>query len=111
MVRRRARRDPGRAPDLDPRPAVEVDEDATRASPVVAETAPEPSDPDAWDPVDVPLPTYVSKSVATRGVRTIDLDSTGVWSSGRNEADSALVREAAPTEAEPDTGEQRAWGS
>jgi len=48
-----------------------------------------------WDPVDVPLPTYVSKpAAARRTVRTIDLDGTGVWSSGRNEADSALAREA-----------------
>ena len=90
----------------------EVAADATQGIPVVTEAAaPEPRDPNAWDPVDVPLPTYVSKSVATRSVRTIDLDSTGVWSSGRSEADSALVREAAPTEAEPDEGEQRALGS
>jgi hypothetical protein len=27
-------------------------------------------------------------------VRTIDLDATGVWTSGRTEADSALAREA-----------------
>ena len=27
-------------------------------------------------------------------MRTIDLDSTGVWTSGRSEADSALAREA-----------------
>jgi hypothetical protein len=27
-------------------------------------------------------------------VRTIDLDSTGVWTSGRTEADAALAREA-----------------
>lgn len=47
-----------------------------------------------WAPVDVPLPTYVAKAQAGRTVRTIDLDSTGVWSSGRNEADSQLAREA-----------------
>ena len=41
------------------------------------------------------LPTYVSKpAAARRTVRTIDLDSTGVWSSGRSESDSALAREA-----------------
>ena len=51
-------------------------------------------DPDSWDPVSVPLPTYVSKPVAPRSVSTIDLDSTGVWSSGRSESDSALAREA-----------------
>ena len=47
-----------------------------------------------WDPVPVTLPTYVSKPAARRSVRTIDLDSTGVWTSGRTEADSALAREA-----------------
>ena len=51
-------------------------------------------DPDAWTPVPVPLPTYVDKAPAGRTVRTIDLDSTGVWSSGRNDADSQLAREA-----------------
>jgi hypothetical protein len=55
----------------------------------------EPIDPEAWDPVPVTLPTYVSKpAAARRTVRTIDLDSTGVWSSGRSESDSALAREA-----------------
>ena len=47
-----------------------------------------------WDPVPVTLPTYVSKPAARRTVRTIDLDSTGVWTSGRSESDSALAREA-----------------
>ena len=42
------------------------DKDATQGIPVVAEEVPEPRDPNAWDPVDVPLPTYVSKPVATR---------------------------------------------
>jgi hypothetical protein len=51
-------------------------------------------DPKLWDPVPVTLPTYVSKPPARRSVRTIDLDSTGVWTSGRSEADSALAREA-----------------
>ena len=53
-----------------------------------------PSTPGGWDPVPVTLPTYVAKAPAGRTVRTIDLDSTGVWSSGRNAADSALAREA-----------------
>jgi hypothetical protein len=52
------------------------------------------TDPRLWDPVPVTLPTYVSKPAARRTVRTIDLDSTGVWTSGRTEADSALAREA-----------------
>jgi hypothetical protein len=32
-------------------------------------------------------------------VRTIDLDATGVWTSGRTQADSALAREADAAEA------------
>ncbi len=92
-----------------PAPAAEVvEDDATQGIPVVAEET--PRDPDAWDPVDVPLPTYVSKPVAQRSVRTIDLDSTGVWTSGRSEADSALVRDSAPV-AKTDEDEHRALGS
>jgi hypothetical protein len=77
-------------------PAATVAADETAETPVVtAETVdPVTKDPESWDPVPVTLPTYVSKPVAPRTVRTIDLDSTGVWSSGHNESDSALAREA-----------------
>jgi hypothetical protein len=51
-------------------------------------------DPSLWDPMPVTLPTYVDKPAAPRSVRTIDLDSTGVWTSGRTDADSRLAREA-----------------
>lgn len=69
-------------------------------------------EPGSWDPVPVTLPTYVTKPTAERTVRTIDLDSTGVWTSGRTEADSALARqadEAARTAREADAA--RAVGS
>ncbi len=51
-----------------------------------------------------------------RTVRTIDLDSTGVWSSGRNEADSQLAREADAQRAQADADaapadDRRASGS
>lgn len=49
---------------------------------------------DSWTPVPVPLPSYVDATLAQRSVRTIDLDATGVFSAGHNEADSALAREA-----------------
>ena len=68
-------------------------------------------DPDSWDPVSVPLPTYVSKPVARRTVSTIDLDSTGVWSSGRRAADSKLAREAEAAERPQESGERRASGA
>ncbi|PKH37602.1 hypothetical protein CXG46_19410 [Nocardioides alpinus] len=48
-----------------------------------------------WDMVPTTLPTYVNKPAAQRRtVSTIDLDSTGVWSSGHNDEDSALARSA-----------------
>lgn len=36
-----------------------------------------------WDPLPVTLPTYVTKPVAKRTVRSIDLSEPGTWSSGR----------------------------
>jgi hypothetical protein len=99
-------------PETEPAPAEEqVDIDATQGIPAVADDTPEPPAPGSWDPMPVTLPTYVSKPVATRSVRTIDLDSTGVWTSGHSEADSALVRDSAPVERETGTDEKRALGS
>ncbi|WP_370250640.1 hypothetical protein [Nocardioides sp.] len=91
-------------PLTDALPAVPTD-DAATATGTATGTATEKEAPEAaepavaaqpgWDPVPVTLPTYVAKQpAAPRKVRTIDLDSTGVWSSGRSESDSALVREA-----------------
>ena len=75
----------------------------------MAAVAAEVRDPGSWDPVPVTLPTYVDKEAAARSVRTIDLDSTGVWSSGRNESDSRLAREAddAARAAKSDAAEER----
>ena len=56
------------------------------------------------------LPTYVSKPTARRTVRTIDLDATGVWSSGRSESDSAIAREADAAEREASEGRTRREG-
>ncbi|MBM7518610.1 divisome protein SepX/GlpR [Nocardioides nitrophenolicus] len=99
---------------------VEETRDDTDEIPVVtAELLDEPGTPDTpaggWTPVPAPLPTYVTKAPAGRTVRTIDLDSTGVWSSGRNEADSQLAREAdaqrAQDAAAADADRRRATGS
>jgi hypothetical protein len=75
------------APEAEPAEA--WDDDAqTGQTPAIA-------DPSLWDPMPVTLPTYVGKPAAERrSVRTIDLDSTGVWTSGRTEADAQLAREA-----------------
>jgi hypothetical protein len=52
-----------------------------------------------WDPLPVTLPTYVNKARASRSVRTIDLSAPGSWTSGRDEADTALVEQTfAPEE-------------
>ena len=98
-------------------PASEQPKDQTgeiaRLDPTLSGEEPAERDPDSWDPVYVPLPTYVSKPVATRSVSTIDLDSTGVWSSGRNASDSRLAREAEAAErpASSESGERRASGA
>ncbi|WP_457206205.1 divisome protein SepX/GlpR [Nocardioides sp. P5_C9_2] len=85
-------------------------------TPAVGVAAPVLREPGSWDMVPTTLPTYVSKPAATRRtVQTIDLESTGVWSSGRSESDSALAREAEEREASAKVDraarERRATGS
>jgi hypothetical protein len=80
----------------DTRPAPEASAAPARPQP---DAPRQDRDPKLWDPVPVTLPTYVSKPPARRAVRTIDLDATGVWTSGRSETDSALAREAEAAEA------------
>ena len=50
--------------------------------------AAEPVDPHAWEPVPVPLPTYLTKDRAPddTATRTIDLTQSGAWTSGRLES-------------------------
>ncbi len=77
-----------RAPTV---PAVPAESPATE-TPAVADAVPVVG---GWDMVPTTLPTYVTKSTAQRRtVSTIDLDSTGVWSSGHNGEASALARSA-----------------
>lgn len=99
-------------------PGMPVDDDTVRipvteaeAVPVVAETADGGS---LWDPLPVTLPTYVNKARAARTVRTIDLGAPGTWTSGRDEADSALAGEPTASETSEDIVEhepRRAVGS
>jgi hypothetical protein len=114
----RRQRDARAAIEIGYPPLIEDDRDLTGEMPV---TPPQPRAPAApvapsedapveapavvaapvvggWDMVPTTLPTYVGKSAAQRRtVSTIDLDSTGVWSSGRNDEDSALARSAEQT--------------
>ena len=94
MVKRERAWQPGVLVEPTDHDLVEGDESAPTGTiaPVVPDQA--AAADGLWDPVPVTLPTYVSKPPARRSVRTIDLDSTGVWTSGRSEADSALAREA-----------------
>lgn len=59
-----------------------------------------------WDPLPVTLPTYVNKAKAARTVRTIDLSAPGSWTSGRDEADTALVEQTEAAEAAQTDEEQ-----
>ncbi|MGH8775039.1 MAG: hypothetical protein ACRDWI_07660 [Jiangellaceae bacterium] len=71
-----------------------VDERPRGRIAVLDEPEPLPAaDPDAWEPVPVPRPTYMSKARAEPpAVRTIDLSSAGAWTSGRlNPADSIVL--------------------
>ncbi|SDD98075.1 hypothetical protein [Nocardioides lianchengensis] len=90
-----------------------VTEDGDTAVRIVSEVR---LDPTLWDPVPVTLPTYVSKpAAARRTVRTIELDDTGVWSSGHAAGDSQLAREAEQADraekAQRSDGDDRAVGS
>ena len=56
----------------------------------------------AWEPVPVPLPTYVTAPKAPRSVRVIDLTKPGLWTSGHLDPEEAerLVAEALAREAD-----------
>ncbi|MDF3302817.1 divisome protein SepX/GlpR [Streptomyces tropicalis] len=43
-----------------------------------------PGQGDSWDPVPVPLPTYVTAPVAPRATSEVDLGAPGTWSSARS---------------------------
>ncbi|OKH97775.1 hypothetical protein A6A06_31905 [Streptomyces sp. CB02923] len=44
----------------------------------------ERAEPGGWDPVPVPLPTYVTAPVAPRATSHVDLDADDAWSSARS---------------------------
>ncbi|MFE8955917.1 gephyrin-like molybdotransferase receptor GlpR [Streptomyces althioticus] len=56
---------------------------------------------DSWDPVPVPLPTYVTAPVAPRASGDVDLGAPDTWSSARSSAVPAEERQAAAEEQEP----------
>jgi hypothetical protein len=62
-----------------------------------------------WDPLPVTLPTYVNKARAPRTVRTIDLGAADTWTSGRDEADTALVESTTADEPGEDAVQPEPW--
>jgi len=64
-----------------------------------------------WDPLPMTLPTYVNKARARRTVRTIEL--TGINSSGHDQADTTLAREAqaAQPTSDSESAQRRAAGA
>jgi len=67
-----------------------------------------PGHGDSWEPVPVPLPTYVTAPVAPRATADVDLGSPDAWSSARS---SSVAREeetraaGEPSPEDPDDGE------
>ena len=90
-------------------PVEEVDIEDTVGVPRLELEAALADEGSLWDPLPMTLPTYVGKARARRTVRTIEL--TGINSSGHDETDSALAREAAESaevaQAAEDAAEQR----
>ncbi|WP_405881821.1 hypothetical protein OG762_26350 [Streptomyces sp. NBC_01136] len=59
---------------------------------------------DSWDPVPVPLPTYVTAPVAPRATSSVDLGAPDAWSSARSSAVEPCDEEPAADE-EPEAAE------
>ncbi|MEU4652686.1 gephyrin-like molybdotransferase receptor GlpR [Streptomyces sp. NPDC023723] len=70
-----------------------------------------PGQGESWDPVPVPLPTYVTAPVAPRATAGVDLSAPDAWSSARSSAAAPDRREpadAAGSDAEPSAAPDRA---
>ncbi|MEU3509000.1 gephyrin-like molybdotransferase receptor GlpR [Streptomyces longwoodensis] len=67
-----------------------------------------PGQGDSWDPVPVPLPTYVTAPVAPRATPDVDLGAPDTWSSARS---SAVTADQAEPEAETGAGTDAAADS
>ncbi|MEU6817088.1 gephyrin-like molybdotransferase receptor GlpR [Streptomyces sp. NPDC046860] len=65
-----------------------------------------PGHGDSWDPVPVPLPTYVTAPVAPRATADVDLGAPGTWSSARSSAVTPDQRPEVPA-AGPAPDEER----
>ncbi|WP_369035187.1 divisome protein SepX/GlpR [Streptomyces adonidis] len=122
--RRRPSTDPG-AEDQDEHPEPETDPGLSALSALAAdrralveqtdhaewvdqqrERQRRPGHGDSWDPVPVPLPTYVTAPVAPRATSDVDLGAPDAWSSarsstvGRESEESATTEDVAESEAD-----------
>ncbi|MFE9991186.1 gephyrin-like molybdotransferase receptor GlpR [Streptomyces sp. NPDC005381] len=61
-----------------------------------------PRQGDSWDPVPVPLPTYVTAPVAPRATSDVDLGAPDAWSSARSSSVEPSAHEAEPAEENPE---------
>lgn len=70
--------------------------------------APDRENPEGegWEPVPVPLPTYVSAPVAPRTNRSVDLEAPDAWSSARSS--TAPATQSSPPAPEPAAEDQPA---
>ncbi|MEU6476070.1 gephyrin-like molybdotransferase receptor GlpR [Streptomyces sp. NPDC047017] len=66
-----------------------------------------PGHGDSWDPVPVPLPTYVTAPVAPRATSDVDLGAPDTWSSARSSAAVPEQEAAADDEEAPAPAEDR----
>ncbi|WP_306185805.1 gephyrin-like molybdotransferase receptor GlpR [Streptomyces sp. MK5] len=65
-----------------------------------------PGHGDSWDPVPVPLPTYVTAPVAPRASSDVDLGTPDSWSSARSSAAVPEQEDAASVAEEPPAPEE-----
>ena len=74
-----------------------------------------PGHGDSWDPVPVPLPTYVTAPVAPRATSDVDLGAPDTWSSARSssvapEQEAGHAPQAEPGESAPASEDEPADG-
>ncbi|MGA5322650.1 gephyrin-like molybdotransferase receptor GlpR [Streptomyces seoulensis] len=65
-----------------------------------------PGHGESWDPVPVPLPTYVTAPVAPRATADVDLGAPGTWSSARSSAVTPEQRPEVPAAGPEPEGER-----
>lgn len=67
-----------------------------------------PAQGDSWDPVPVPLPTYVTAPVAPRATSSVDLGAPDAWSSARSSAVEPSAPDAEPADEDLSEGSEGA---